>query len=309
MLEPIHDRARGKWRSILPELGIDSKALTGKHGPCPICGGKDRFRFTDQEGRGAFYCNGCGAGSGVDLVMRKHGVTFVDAVRMIEPLLPSASVYIPKTNPKAMPDGRAIWSRGQLLRHGDIASRYLESRGIRLDSFPSQLRLMERALYVYEPGRTSHMPAMIANFVSPDRSSTTVHFTFLDEHGRKAEVPKVRKFYPGKVPEGGAIRLAPSADTMGVAEGIETALSAMQKFGIPVWATTGTPELVKWQPPETARNIIVFGDSDESFGGQHAAYALAYRLRTQLKLNVEVRIPPGELGCDWNDVLQGEAIQ
>lgn len=44
----------GRWRAILPRLGLDQSFLTGRHCPCPICGGKDRFRFDDQEGRGTW---------------------------------------------------------------------------------------------------------------------------------------------------------------------------------------------------------------------------------------------------------------
>ena len=42
-------RCQGRWRTILSEVGIPASALTGKNGPCPICGGKDRFRFDDKE--------------------------------------------------------------------------------------------------------------------------------------------------------------------------------------------------------------------------------------------------------------------
>ena len=61
--------AAGRWRSILSTLGMDDKALSGKHCACPMCGGKDRFRFDDKDGRGTFFCSGCGAGDGVKLAM------------------------------------------------------------------------------------------------------------------------------------------------------------------------------------------------------------------------------------------------
>ncbi len=52
--------ARGHWAKILPALGVN--ILKNRHQPCPVCGGKDRFRFDDQEGRGTWFCNQCGAG-------------------------------------------------------------------------------------------------------------------------------------------------------------------------------------------------------------------------------------------------------
>ena len=303
MREDIHERTAGRWRAILPQLGIDPKFLNGKHGPCPSCGGKDRYRFTDQEGRGAFYCNGCGPGSGIDLVMRVNKVSFVDAIKLIEPLIPAAPVFVPKAakDRSSFADGKALWQRGLPILPGDPVSLYLESRGLAFEDYPSQLRILKRATYA-EGGQKQTMPAMMAQFVSPCRAWTTVHLTYLTEDGRKASVPTVRKFHPGKIPEGGAVRLAPSAETMGVAEGIETALSAASLFELPVWATLSTIGLTKWEPPATVRNVIVFGDADEKSGGQHAAFALAYRLANK-GLGVEVRLPD-EIGSDWNDVLR-----
>jgi putative DNA primase/helicase len=49
------DRARGRWREILPQLGIDPRFLSNKQGPCPMCGGKTRFRFDDRDGSGSYY--------------------------------------------------------------------------------------------------------------------------------------------------------------------------------------------------------------------------------------------------------------
>lgn len=43
--------AQGRWPSILAAFGLDERALSGKHGPCPMCGGQDRFRFDDLDGR------------------------------------------------------------------------------------------------------------------------------------------------------------------------------------------------------------------------------------------------------------------
>ena len=69
----LADLARNKWASLLPALGIDARFLDGKKHPCPVCGGTDRFRFDDKEGRGTFFCNHCRAGDGIALVMAKNG--------------------------------------------------------------------------------------------------------------------------------------------------------------------------------------------------------------------------------------------
>src|SRR3954452_9391985 len=84
MTEPLTERARGRWLGILIELGVSPKLLANRHGPCPMCGGTDRFRFDDKEGRGTWICNHCGAGDGPELVKRMANVDFKGAARMVE---------------------------------------------------------------------------------------------------------------------------------------------------------------------------------------------------------------------------------
>ena len=47
----VKQQANGKWPDILATLGVPVSA-NGKHGPCPGCGGKDRFRFDNKDGDG-----------------------------------------------------------------------------------------------------------------------------------------------------------------------------------------------------------------------------------------------------------------
>lgn len=88
----LTDLANGHWPSILGALaGLSADQLTDKHQPCPLCGGKDRYRFDDQDGTGSWYCNKCGGkdqtgggGIGMDLLMRRTGWEFKEAARRIE---------------------------------------------------------------------------------------------------------------------------------------------------------------------------------------------------------------------------------
>jgi putative DNA primase/helicase len=83
-MQKISETARGRWHGILPQLGISPKLLRNRHGPCPMCGGKDRFRFDDKEGKGTWICNQCGSGDGAELVKRVKGVEYGEAAKMIE---------------------------------------------------------------------------------------------------------------------------------------------------------------------------------------------------------------------------------
>jgi putative DNA primase/helicase len=88
----IADLTNGRWPDLLAQLaGLTPDQLTDKHQPCPLCGGKDRYRFDDQDGTGSWYCNQCGGkacagggGNGMDLLMRKTGWDFAEAANRIE---------------------------------------------------------------------------------------------------------------------------------------------------------------------------------------------------------------------------------
>ena len=48
-IELIHEvkrRTAGRWESVLPQCGV-TVPPKGRHGPCAICGGSDRFHFID----------------------------------------------------------------------------------------------------------------------------------------------------------------------------------------------------------------------------------------------------------------------
>ena len=74
--------ANGRWESTFNSLGV-TLPENKKHGPCPICGGKDRFRFDDKEGRGTFYCNHCGAGDGFTLTSKALSLSIKDTANII----------------------------------------------------------------------------------------------------------------------------------------------------------------------------------------------------------------------------------
>ena len=67
--DELRHAARYQWRYILPALGIPPEKLTNRHQPCPVCGGRDRYRFDDRDGSGSYICTHCGNGDGFSLVM------------------------------------------------------------------------------------------------------------------------------------------------------------------------------------------------------------------------------------------------
>jgi len=293
--------AKGHWGTLLPALGVDSRYLRNVHGPCPICGGEDRFRWDNQHEAGGYICNSCGAGDGFNLAQKVTGRSFQDVASEIERIL-----GLEKTSAPPPPDPEDVAQRNAMrrawegarspLEHGPV-SDYLKSR-IGRQWLSNAIR---EHTGIFSEGALH--PAMLAKVVSHDDKAVNLHVTFLAKGGRKASVNAVRKVMPGKLPDGCAIRLSPAAEVMGVAEGIETALSASIMFGVPVWACINGGLLSKWVPPKVVRKVMVFGDNDKNYTGQAKAYHLANRLVTQFNLEVDVMIPK-VVGSDWNDEMK-----
>ncbi|QDW38965.1 P4 alpha zinc-binding domain protein [Bradyrhizobium sp. KBS0727] len=253
MTAPLQERARGRWKSILPAIGINSKFLVRKNGPCPMCGGKDRWRFTDIEGKGTWYCNKCRGGAGVDLAIKFTGRPFREVAERIERIIGEAPLDPIPAQPSAASTRAALnrlWQAGGPVLLGDPVDLWITGRGIRLDAFPKALRTAPSTRHSGPP--VSWHPAMLAMVSDPSGKPATIHKTYITADGKKAAVDKVRMFCAGAVPAGGAVRLTPPADVLGIAEGIETAFAAAVMFGVPTWAALNDGQLAKFEPPAEA---------------------------------------------------------
>lgn len=312
MQSKIGERAKGRWKDILPALGIAATSLTGRHGACPVCGGKDRFRFDDKEGRGTWFCaqqhgtdssNPSGsAGNGFRLLMDMKGCGFAEVARLVETVIGVGYVQIAvaprietgQDEAETAAAVRAVWRSAQPILAGDIADQYLRKR---VGSYAPT-----RALRFHPALNRNGMPcaALIAAFVSVDGELAGLQRTYLTQYGDKAPggAPRLTM---GSLPAGGAIRLARHGKRLGIAEGVETALAATALHGVPCWSALSSGRLEVWQPPEGVTEVIIFGDNDDNNVGQASALALAGRL--QKTIAVQVMLPP-EVGTDWNDVLQ-----
>lgn len=296
----VMELARGKWSGILAKLGIDPDVLNPRrHFPCPATGqGVDRFRWSDKDGMGRYFC-ACSAGekSGADLLMCCKGWSFAETCREVEKIVGTVE-QPPPQKPQADPVERLrkIMDASQLAVDGSIVWSYLQGRGL-----TPPVTLREGSVMYYDEGRkTREYPVMIARVLTPDGLPATLHLTYLDG-AQKASVSSPRKMMPpARSIKGGAVRLFPAGPTLGVAEGIETALAAAELYKVPVWAAINAGNLADFVPPDGVTKVIVFADHDDSFTGQAAGYTLAKRLKSK-GIDCEVFTPskPG----DWNDVL------
>lgn len=241
-------------------------------GPCPICGGRDRFAINPRKAQ--FLCRHCatdgGRGDQIALVMFVRGLDFLPALDWLcgpRHDLPPAEIARRAEAAKAAEDKRAaeaaryrerarreawaIWSAG-LPAEGTPVRDYLTRRGIGpalLPAIPPALRFHPDLPYMVSADRGAWRevhrgPAMLAAIQGPDGKFRSVHRTWLDLSRPKGKAaitdpvtgePQAAKKSLGPV-KGGAIRLRPEAAsgaTLIMAEGIETTLSAMIAEAMP----------------------------------------------------------------------------
>lgn len=294
-LDKAKDLAAGKWRSVLTAVGVPDSVLDGKHHPCPSTGeGDDRFRFADRNGSGNYFCQ-CSGGEkgGMALIMCHKGVDYAAAARMVEEVVGEA---VP-TPPRKKRDPRSGLNRVRKMLQppGEAVASYLRGRGLEVAPGLRQARLP----YWHDGKKMGVFDCMVGLMLSADGRPQTYHITYL-EGGKKAPVETCRKVMtPVDTAKGAAIRLFPSAEAMGVAEGVETAIAASILFNVPVWATYSADSLAEFTPPPECKHLTVFGDKDENYVGQAAAYTLARRMVAK---GLESGVVLPEQG-DWNDVL------
>jgi hypothetical protein len=269
------DRARAV--RIEAEVALRGVNLTpnGKQlsGPCPACGGNDRFNVDPY--RNLWICRGCREGGDViKLVRHLDGCSFGEAVELLaseerQQFAASSSVLADLQRIAAHEErsrrqlATALWAKRKPVE-GTLAERYLFWRGF-AGCPPATLG--------YLPQHQAHPPAMVAAFglpqefepgvLAPPENVTGVHITRLTPTGQKvASKPKVMLGASAGLP----IVLAPVNDLLGLAitEGIEDGLAAYLATGLGVWAAgadTRMPALASIVP-SYVRSVTVFAHND-----------------------------------------------
>lgn len=321
--EEIHARIGNAWPQILSSLGVAEQYLAfktiggrnrGKPGPCPVCGGTDRYTFDNRHGHGDYICRGCGAGDGFRLLERVHGWSFSQARRQVMNAigLSDGVATAPTTNTRgarkaisraemAQPTQRvrAVLRGSCAVSDCPDAIAYLESRN--LWPLPEGCSLRAHPALEYWNGaeRIGRYPALIAEVRDLTGELVTIHATYL-EAGRKLSAHEPRKILsPLNGRDGCAVRLMVPSAALGIGEGVETALSAGALERISVWAALNTSLLARFEPPPGLERLVIYADRD--IPGLLAAGRLMERL--QGRLRIELRVPP-EPRKDFNDVLK-----
>ena len=299
--------AAGRWTDILSAIApalAPALSRLGRHVPCPVHGGKDGFRlFRDVDETGGGVCNTCGTfHDGFALLMWMHRWSFPEALRAVSHELRMTDdrvckprrVHTLNPRPKERDRESVIEALNRVWQQAlDPADRraaplraYLANRGLSGVELNREIVRFHPELGYWqrndrnEPELVGRYPAMVALVTGAKGVPVTVHRTYLTPEGRKAPVPAPKKLmgYPGNHLMGGAIRLFAPGPTLGVAEGIETALAVRMRTGMPVWSAISAGLLARLKPPAETSLAVVWADRDRSDAGEAAALSLRERL-------------------------------
>jgi DNA primase len=277
-------------------------------GICPFPGHEQNTgSFSVNDAKGFYHCFGCGEhGDVLDWLQKIEGLTIAEAMERLR----HAAGEHPLRAERAARDrdedaaaakrqaaALAIWDSCRPIL-GTVANVYLrEARAITVD-LPDCLRFHPGL--PPEPREPDTYPALVAAVTDLRGAIVAIQRTFLMHDGSdKAPIanPK-RALGPIRY---GSVHLdnpPPLGSAIGVAEGIETALSAIELFRISVWAACGS-NLAGIILPATISHVAIFADRGSA--GEAAAKKARSEFHAQRR-KVSVRLP--EIGDDFNDQLK-----
>ncbi|EDS7422416.1 DNA primase [Salmonella enterica subsp. houtenae] len=290
-------QACGHWPNILPALGV--KVIKNRHQPCPVCGGSDRFRFDDKEGRGTWFCNQCGAGDGLKLVERVFDVSASEAAQKVNTvtgnLPPVAPEVIAAAEAGAEADRKAAAALAIRLMEKTrpaTGNAYLTRKG-----FPDRECPVLTVMH-----KTGSVTFRTGDVVAPlyDDAGTLVNVQLINADGLKRTL------------KGGAVKgtchiiegQKQAGKRLWIAEGYATALTVHHLTGETVMVALSSVNLLSLaslaRQKHPACQIVLAADRDLNGDGQTKAAAAADACEGV------VALPP--VFGDWNDafVQKGE---
>lgn len=294
-------QACGHWPRILPALGV--KVIKNRHQSCPVCGGSDRFRFDDKEGRGTWFCNQCGAGDGLKLVEKVFGMNASEAAGKVNAvtgnLPPVAPEVIAAAEAETDTDRKAAAALAvRLMEKTRPASgnAYLTRKG-----FPDRECPVLSATH-----KTGGVTFRAGDVVVPlyDDTGALVNLQLISSDGLKRTL------------KGGAVKGAchtiegkkQAGKRLWIAEGYATALTVHHLTGETVMVALSSVNLLSLaslvRQKHPACQIVLAADRDLNGDGQNKAAAAAGTCEGV------VALPP--VFGDWNDAFMqhgGEATR
>lgn len=308
------EAVKGRWAQVFESLGLPP-VTGGKHykGECPLCKKKDHFRIDDKNGSGSWICS-CGSGDGWKLIQAAKGWDFKTAANEIDRIIGNSHdkdevAQKPQTNNTdklRSTVGERFKTLPPMVRNTG-AEVYFNNRGI------TELPIKSVRYAAAETTPIGTFECLFSIATDEKGNPCYLHRTFLNQ-GRKADIDRPKRlnslqnesYLIGA--QSVAIRMFPCSDVLGIAEGIETALSCKQIYHCNTWSTLNAGFMRKFKAPKGVKHLYVFADSDRNGTGLASAFECGNKNLLANNDVEKVTIRWCEKG-DFNDLLKdGQAV-
>jgi hypothetical protein len=309
-------------------------------GPCPVCGGVDRFAILPAKN--IWNCRGCGTGGdAIGLEMHLSGGSFVDAVKTLigedagttnrrqptpEEVAARAARETERKRAEAEGQARNASSAARIVARlqpvagtpGEIYLRKVRKIDVSHWAIKRALEDVEtlgwcEQTYFRQEGHELNgqwLGAIIGILTDPVTGERTggITRTYL-YGGRKV----CRAMSLGGADRLGIIRLSPDDEVetgLHLGEAIETSLSAMMMGFVPMWATGSTSQMKSFPVLAGIECLTVIADNDvKDTAGREAGQQAAREVcRRWVDAGREaVKKTPKALGEDANDIIKRRA--
>ncbi|HEI8689078.1 TPA: DUF927 domain-containing protein [Proteus mirabilis] len=293
--------SQGRWLYILANLGI-TVPDNHKHGACPKCGGKDRFRFDDKNGKGTWFCNQCGHGDGLDLVKLVTGKETKTACQEVSKiiLLPTFKEIAP-TQIKKVSAKKGIEHYEKIKAFSSLGeSQYLINKG-----FANHQCLITRQQYTQ-----GEFSFPVGSLLLPlvDTDSVIKGGQLISLNGEKS-------LLSGSTLSGSFIIVRQPKkkplEQIVITEGFATGLSLSKCLDALIVASVSATNLVKVAQQLRAQypdaKIIIAGDNDFVDGKDNTGKMWAERAGKAV--DGWVTLPPTHYKADWDDFRQENSLE
>jgi phage/plasmid primase-like uncharacterized protein len=277
-------------------------------GPCPRCGGRDRFAV--NAAKGVWNCRWCArGGDAIDLVRHIQGCGYREALdvlgadawnrdqwlanRALGHVLPPRTVA--NDDRHALDYAGRIWD--QAGRLGSEAAAYFERRGIAINDVPDHGGLRWHPSCPWEGGTK---PCVVGRYTTAvDNKPHGIWRRPIDGAKPKALGPTagcVIRLWPNDAVETGLV----------LGEGVETTLAASTRiehrgtFLQPAWAAGSAANMQSFPVLPGIDCLTLLADNDPNGVGERAAQECAQRWIAAGE-DVELLIP-NKAGVDFNDL-------
>ncbi|HBV8935253.1 TPA: DUF927 domain-containing protein [Klebsiella pneumoniae] len=320
LIREVTSAAAGRWPYVLAGLSIDVPDSSRRHAPCPACGGKDRFRF-DDNGRGSFICNQCGAGDGLDLIKKVNNCDTTEAAQLAADVL-GIDYRAAESAPDAASQRQRQLAADRQQREQERQKQAAEDADQRRATFA---RLYTGMRLRSIQGESDYLQSKgLTGFKYPLMPDGSLLLELVDESGAVTAAQTItpqgeKRLIKGSAKRGAyyAVNALERPQSVVIAEGLATALTchlirtdALTVAAIDAGNLLPVAEVMRRKYPQA--QIIIAADNDHQQGGPESGGTNTGKdaaEKAALSVAGWVSLPPTDNKTDWNDYHQQNGLE